>query len=61
LATSGCVRPRAYEQARAEADELIRTLDTTRADVQELDQHIARLQAATQPEDTVAAELRITI
>lgn len=61
LAASGCVSQRAYEQARAEADELARTLDATRADVQELDQHIARLQAANQAEDAAAAELRIAI
>lgn len=61
LAASGCVSQRAYEQARAEADELARTLDATRADVQELDQHIARLQAANQAEDAAAAELRIAL
>jgi FtsZ-binding cell division protein ZapB len=61
LAASGCVSQRAYEQARAEADELARTLDATRADVQELDHHIAQLQAANQAEDAAATELRAAI
>jgi hypothetical protein len=61
LAASGCVSQRAYEQARAEADELARTLDATRADVQALDQHIAQLQAANQAEDALATELRTAL
>lgn len=61
LAASGCVSQRAYEQARAEADELARTLDATRADVQELDHHIARLQAANQTEEALATELRTAL
>lgn len=61
LAASGCVSQRAYEQARAEADELARTLDSTRADLQALDQHIAQLQAANQTEDALATELRTAL
>lgn len=61
LAASGCVSQRAYEQARAEADELARSLDATRADVQELGQHIAHLQAANEAEDAAATELRTAI
>ena len=61
LAASGCVSQRAYDQARAEADELARTLDATRTDVQELDQHIARLQVANQTEEALATELRTAI
>ena len=61
LAASGCVSQRAYEQARAEADELARTLDATRADVDELGQHITQLQAANQAEDALAIELRTAI
>ncbi|MBM4127646.1 MAG: hypothetical protein FJ247_09915 [Nitrospira sp.] len=61
LAASGCVSQRAYEQARAEADELNRTLDATRADLQELDHHIARLQVANQTEEALATELRTAL
>lgn len=61
LAASGCVSQRAYEQAKAEAEELARTLDATRADVQALDQHIAQLQAANQTEDALATELRTAL
>ena len=61
LAASGCVSQRAYEQAKAEAGELARSLDATRADVQALDQHITQLQAANQTEEALATELRTAV
>src|SRR3990172_5634581 len=57
----GCVSRQSYDKTRAEADELTRTLDTTRTDVKELDQRIAGLQAANRREDVVATELRAAI
>lgn len=57
----GCVSRHSYDKAKAEADELTHTLDTTHTDVKELDQRIAGLQAANRREDAVTTELRAAI
>ncbi len=61
LTDIGCVSRRAYERIKAETVEHTQALETARADVQELDQQIAGLQAANRHEDTIAGELRATI
>ncbi|NJL18616.1 MAG: hypothetical protein HC938_17120 [Nitrospira sp.] len=45
LTDIGCVSRRAYERIKAETVEHTQALETARADVQELDQQIAGLQA----------------
>ena len=57
----GCVSQQTYDKTRAEASELTRTLDTTRTDVKELEQHIAALHAANRQEDAVTIELNAVI
>jgi hypothetical protein len=61
LMEAGCVSRHTYEKARAEADELRRTLDIARTDVTELDGRIAALQAANRRDDAVTIELRAAI
>ena len=57
----GCVSQHRYDTKRAEADELVRTLDATRSDVKELVGRIESLQAANRREDAVATDLRMAI
>jgi hypothetical protein len=61
LAETGCVSQRAYEQARAEADELTRSLNTAREDVRGLGNYIADLEATNRREDAAVTELRAAI
>jgi hypothetical protein len=61
LTEAGCVTRQAYEKARAEADELNRTLDSARTDVTELDRRIAELKDANRREDAVTTDLRAAI
>jgi hypothetical protein len=61
LTAAGCVTRHAYEKARAEADELARTLAIARTDVSELDRRIADLQAANRREDAATTALRAAI
>jgi hypothetical protein len=61
LTEVGCVTRQAYEKARAEADELTRTLDIARTDVTALDRRIAELQTANRREDAVTTDLRAAI
>jgi len=61
ITEAGCVSRHAYEKARAEADDLSRTLDIARTDVSELDRQIAELQAANRQEDAATTGLRAAI
>jgi len=61
LVETGCVSQRAYEQARSEADELNRSLDTARAEVNALGQRIGELEADNKEKDGAAAELRTSL
>lgn len=61
LSEAGCATQHAYEKARAEADELARTLEIARTDVSELDRRIAELQAANRREDAATTDLRAAI
>ena len=61
LIGTGCVSQRAYDQIKAEHDELTRALDTERANMTELDRHIAVLQAANKAEDEAATNYRAAI
>ena len=61
LIGTGCVSQRAYDQIMAEPDELTRMLDTERANMTELDRHIAVLQAANKAEDEAATNYRAAI
>ena len=57
----GCVSQHRYDKTRAEADELIRTLEATRSEMNDLAERIAALQAANRQEDAVATDLRAAI
>jgi peptidoglycan hydrolase CwlO-like protein len=57
----GCVSQQTYDTTKAKTSELTRTLDRTRTDVKELEQHIAALHAANRQEDAVTAELHAVI
>jgi septal ring factor EnvC (AmiA/AmiB activator) len=61
LIGTGCVSQRAYDQIKAEHDELTRALDAERANMSELDRHIAVLQAANKTEDEAATNYRTAI
>ncbi|MDH4328004.1 MAG: hypothetical protein OEV77_05740, partial [Nitrospira sp.] len=61
LAGVGCVSQHAYDQIKAERDELTRSLDAERADISDLDRHIAELRAANRAEDAAATEFRAAI
>ncbi|MBH0188956.1 MAG: hypothetical protein HP494_10300 [Nitrospira sp.] len=61
LIGTGCVSQRAYDQIKAEHDELTRALDAERANMTELDRHIAVLQAANKTEDEAATNYRVAI
>jgi flagellar biosynthesis regulator FlaF len=61
LIGTGCVSQRAYDQIKAEHDELTRALDAERASMNELDRHIAVLQAANKSEDEAATNYRAAI
>jgi len=61
LTDVGCVSRQAYEKARAEADDLARSLEIARTDVTELDRRITELQSANRREDAVTSELRAAI
>jgi hypothetical protein len=61
LAETGCVSQRAYQQARAEADELTRSLHVVRDEVRVLGLHADELQAANREEENATAELRTAI
>lgn len=61
LSGAGCVSQRAYDRIKAERDELTRSLNAERAGVNELERHIAELQAANRVEDNAATELRAAI
>jgi hypothetical protein len=61
LAGVGCVSQHAYDQIKAKHDELVRSLDAERADISELDRHIAELKAANRSEDDAATEFRAAI
>jgi hypothetical protein len=61
LVGTGCVSQRAYDQVKAERNDLTRALDAERANVSELDRHIAQLKAANREEDDAATELRTAI
>lgn len=56
LTEGGCVSKTTYNKTKAEAEELTQSLETARAEVKELNQHITELQAANRREDAVAAE-----
>ncbi len=58
LMGTGCVSQRAYDQARAQADDLTRSLQTAREDVTELHQRIAELEAVNKETDAAATEMR---
>jgi septal ring factor EnvC (AmiA/AmiB activator) len=61
LIGTGCVSQRAYDQIKAEHDELTRALETERANMSELDRHIAVLQTANKTEDEAATNYRAAI
>ena len=61
LAGVGCVSQHAYDQVKAKHDELVRSLDAERADISQLDRHIAELKAANISEDDAATEFRAAI
>lgn len=61
LIGTGCVSQRAYDQIKAEHDELTRALDAERANMTELDRHIAVLQTANKTEDEAATNYRAAI
>jgi len=61
LIGTGCVSQRAYDQIKAEHDELTRALDTERANMSELDRHIEVLQSANKTEDEAATNYRAAI
>lgn len=61
LAETGCVSQRAYQQARAEADELTLALHAVRDEVRVLGLHVDELQAANREEENATAELRTAI
>src|SRR5512147_1426835 len=61
LIGTGCVSQRAYDQIKAEHDELTRALEAERVNMNELDQHIATLQAANKTEDEAATNFRAAI
>lgn len=61
LVETGCVSQRAYEQARSEADELNRSLDAARAEVNALGQRIGELESDNKEKDGDAAELRASL
>jgi septal ring factor EnvC (AmiA/AmiB activator) len=61
LIGTGCVSQRAYDQIKAEHDELTRALEAERANMNELDRHIAVLQAANKTEDETATNYRAAI
>lgn len=61
LIGTGCVSQRAYDQIKAEHNELTRALDAERANMTELDRHIATLQAANKTEDEAATNYRAAI
>lgn len=61
LIGTGCVSQRAYDQIKAEHEELTRALEAERANMTELDRHIAALQAANKTEDEAATSYRMAI
>jgi len=61
LIGTGCVSQRAYDQIKAEHDELTRALEAERANMSELDRHIAALQSANKTEDEAATNYRAAI
>lgn len=61
LIGTGCVSQRAYDQIKAEREELTRALEAERANMTELDRHIAALQAANKTEDEAATNYRVAI
>ena len=61
LIGTGCVSQRAYDQIKAEHEELTRALDTERAHMSELDRHIEVLQSANKTEDEAATNYRAAI
>ncbi|MBI3355222.1 MAG: hypothetical protein HY038_00325 [Nitrospirae bacterium] len=61
LLEGGCVSRNTYNKTRTEVDEFTRALETERADVKELDQQIAGLQATNRRQDAVTTELRAAI
>jgi hypothetical protein len=61
LVGTGCVSQHAYDQIKTKHDELTRSLDAERADMSELDRHIAALQAANRTEDDAATKYRAAI
>lgn len=61
LIGTGCVSQRAYDQIKAEHDELTRALEAERVNMNELDRHIATLQAANKTEDEAATNFHAAI
>ncbi len=61
LIGAGCVSQERYEDARAEADAAMRTVEATRTEMEELEQHITTLHALNKKEEALATELRATI
>ena len=61
LIGTGCVSQRAYDQIKAEHDELTRALEAERVNMNELDRHIATLQTANKTEDEAATNFRAAI
>jgi hypothetical protein len=58
LLETGCVSQRAYEQAKSEAEELNRSLDAARAEVNELGQRIGELENDNTQKNAATGELR---
>jgi chromosome segregation ATPase len=60
-ATVSCVSRQTYDQARAEADDAARTLDSERAEIRTLEEHAATLQSMTRKVDAETTEIRAAI